>query len=86
MGRRKIENRKVNKSGRFDPDLLEQIEQLASRVSMKNFSQTLEFLAKIGIAVTSEDIYGKINSAAAADRMDYEMKVREIVRAAVLNH
>lgn len=85
MGRRKLENRKVNKSGRFDPDLLEQIEQLTVKINMKNFSQTLEFLAKIGIAVTSDDIYGKINAAAAADRMDYEMKVREIVRTSVLN-
>jgi hypothetical protein len=85
MGRKKIENRKVNKSGRFDPHLLDQIEQVSAKINL-NLSQTLEFLAEIGVAVTSEDIYPKVSSLAAADRMDYAMKVREIVRTSVLNH
>lgn len=85
MGRRKIENRKVNKSGRFDPHLLQQIEQVSEKINL-NLSQTLEFLAEIGVAVSSEDIYPKISAMAAADRMDYAMKVREIVRTATLNH
>lgn len=83
MGRKKIENRKINKSGRFDPHLLEQIEQTALKINL-NLSQTLEFLAEIGVAVTAEEIYQKVSSLAAADRMDYAMKIREIVRTAVL--
>lgn len=84
MGRKKLENRKVNKSGRFDPDLLVRIEELTSKIGVKNLSQTLEFLTRIGVECTTEDLYGKINAMAAADRMDYEMKIREIVRTAVL--
>lgn len=79
MGRKKIANRKINKSGRFDPHLLEEVEKVASKISL-NFSQTLEFLTEIGVAVAADDSYQKIADAANADTMTVPMKVREIVR------
>lgn len=79
MGRKKRENRKVNKSGRFDPLLLEEIEKISTKIG-KNFSQTLEFLTEIGVSVTSDDTYEKVSSIANQDTMTFPMKIRELVR------
>jgi hypothetical protein len=79
MGRTPIENKKVNKSGRFEPALLEDMEKSTVILDM-NLSQTLEFFAEIGVLLTKPEVYTKLRAIAAKKRKDIPFTVEEIVK------
>jgi len=67
MGRQPLEDRKINKSGRFNPFLLETIEQRADKLNF-NFSQTLEYLSELGSVITDDPFYKKLEKLATKKR------------------
>lgn len=79
MGRPKLESRKINKSGRFDPELLDKINDAAEKLNL-NFSQTLEFLSNIGVHATSSKVYDKIKEQAVSEQISYAQKVEKLLK------
>jgi len=82
MGRRKLENRKINKSGRFEPELLDQIVEASNQVNL-SFSQTLEFLAEIGVYAVSKSLYTEINKRVVKNSSSYAEEVKSILQKGI---
>jgi hypothetical protein len=80
MGRRKLDNRKINKSGRFDPELIEKIEKSTDFIGL-NFSQTLEFFAEICIECIDQKTYDIINKTARRERKTFAEISHEILKS-----
>jgi len=82
MGRRRLENRKVNKSGRFNPELIEKIEERGEALGL-NFSQSLEFFSEIGVEVTSPSFYSKIAKISKTKRKEIPQVIKELLTQAL---
>jgi len=75
-----LDNRKVNKSGRFDPDLIEKIEKRVEEIGIKNLSQGLEFLVEVGFAAIDPTVWIPLSKKASANRRTYSDQVKSVLQ------
>lgn len=73
-------NRKINKSGRFDPVLIEKIEKRIDEIGIKNLSQGLEFLVEIGFAAIDPSVWLPLSKKASANRRTYADQVKSVLQ------
>lgn len=72
----KFLEKKINKSGRFDPQLIKNIEERVEVIGLSNLSQALEFLCEIGYASVDKSVYTQISKKASANRRTYAEQVK----------
>lgn len=75
-----LDNRKINKSGRFDPELIANMEKRIEEIGLKNLSQGLEFLVEIGFACVDSSVWIPVSKKASANRKTYPEQVKAILQ------